>query len=98
MKNIESPGVCVIDSVAGSLCTPVQDLHKFRDTYCLRTNTDCFLTYYSLQLYTSSLQKFCPCETDCEINYKYPMIDQDCFLTADAGQLYDSNTEKFCSV
>ena len=94
MKYIESPGVCVIDSVVGSLCTPIQELHRFKDIYCPKSNTDCFLTSNYLQLYTSNDQKFCACEINCIIEYKYP---QDCFLTADSGQLYDSDSEKFCS-
>jgi len=94
---LESPGVCVWDSGVGTTCTPVQNLHKFREFKCNNFRYPCFLTSNLLQVYTSSLEKFCACETNCIINYKYPLDEQDCFLTLDAGQLYDSYNEKFCS-
>ena len=93
---LESPGVCNWDSGVGSTCTPIQKIHKFRVFKCNNFRYPCFLTSNLLQLYTSSLEKFCACETDCEIEYKYPLPVTERFLTLDAGQLYDINNENFC--
>jgi len=94
---LKSPGVCVWDSGAGSWCTTLQELHTFRKYTHHIPSTNCFTTSLYHQLYTSNGEKFCACEKNCVINYKYPLDIQECFLTADLGQLFDSDTEMFCS-